>query len=94
MNRIADFQKWKSAQGQGLGTDCRNLRVTGLADKQQRPKRHVSLLDPAIEALVKLIADRGAETASGDFGIVLTLDRGEHRRIRGYEMRTIEPAAQ
>ncbi len=62
------------------------------ADKPQGQRRRQDLLDAAVAALVQMIADRGAESASGDFGIVLTLDRGEHRRIRGYEMRTIEPA--
>ncbi len=63
-----------------------------MAGEQRRVRRSLNLLDDATKELVRLIGDRGAESASGDFGIVLTLDRGEHRRIRGYEMRTIDPA--
>lgn len=63
-----------------------------MADGPRRQRRQPNLLDDAKSALVDLITSRGAESASGDFGIVITLDRGEHRRIRGYEMRTIEPA--
>ena len=57
----------------------------------ERQKRQ-DLLDAAVASLIALIRDRGADSASGEFGVVVTLDRGEHRRIRSYEMRTIEPA--
>ncbi len=64
-----------------------------MADNRRRPGRQANLLDDAVAELVRLIKDRGADSASGEFGILLTLDRGEHRRIREYAIRTIEPAA-
>jgi len=47
------------------------------------------LLDAAVAELVRLISERGAESASGDFGVLVNLDRGEHRRVQVYEVRTI-----
>lgn len=61
-------------------------------DKDRKRHRR-DLLDHAVSELVRLVGERGAESASGDFGVVLNLDRGEHRRIQLYEMRTVQPVA-
>lgn len=64
------------------------------ADHQRRQRARRNLLDQAVAELVRLANERGAELASGDFGVVLNLDRGEHRRIQLYEVRTVtEPVA-
>ncbi len=64
-----------------------------MPSKPLRPRRPKNLLDDAVAELILLITDRVATSASGEFGIVITLDRGEHRRIRSHEIRTIDPAA-
>jgi hypothetical protein len=46
---------------------------------EQRPKSN--MLDVAAESLLKLIGDQGAVAASGRFGVVLTLERGEPRKV-------------
>lgn len=51
-----------------------------------------NLLDHATAALVKLITDRDAESASGDFGVLVTMERGDHRRVRVLEEKTVMTA--
>ena len=60
------------------------------ANAESRKQRsRPTLLDVAVAELVRLISERGAESASGDFGVLVNLDRGEHRRVQVYEVRTI-----
>lgn len=61
-------------------------------NKQRRERRAVSLIDPAVANLIRLIKDRGAELASGSFGVLIVLDRGQHRHIKLYQEQTIDTA--
>lgn len=56
-----------------------------------RHRQSESLLDVAVAELIKLIDERGSESASGDFGVLINLDRGDHRRVQLYEVRTVLP---
>ena len=62
-------------------------------EKQRRERRRVNLVDSAAVELLKLIADRDANLASGTFGVLLVMDRGVHRHIRLYQEQTIDTAA-
>jgi hypothetical protein len=61
--------------------------------EHRRERRPESLLDAAQAALQQLIVDRGAELASGTFGVLIVLDRGNHRHVRTYQEKTVDVIA-
>lgn len=64
-----------------------------MADKLPRKRHHQNLLDAAQAELVRLIGERDANLASGTFGVLITLDRGQHRHIKTYQEQTVDLTA-
>jgi hypothetical protein len=64
-----------------------------LPEKKPKPGRRPSLLDAAKANLVSLIGDRDANLASGTFGVLIVLDRGQHRHIKIYQEQTVDLTA-
>lgn len=56
------------------------MEEAGKPHKPIRPER--DLLDKAMAALQELVRVKGAERASGRFGVMVVLDRGQHAGIR------------